>query len=336
MEEGNPKSQQGSLILKLKNMIPAHLSLVDELSDLLEISSDSAYRRIRGEKALSIDEVIKICEHFRISFDSLMSHEQGIVCFNYVSVRNYEDFQAFLEDIQKDMERIINVPEHHITYAAVDVPLFHLFINPEYFYFKMFYWLRSVVNDPDFSERKFCLSEMKDEIVSHCKRLTDQYASIPSTEVWCDSVLNSIIKQIEYYWLSGVFNSREDALFLIEKVKSTLESIQRGAELNGKFKSDGHLNLAKNLYTLYHSDIEIGSNTILVNISDTKRVYNSFHTFNKMFTMNTEYCDLTTVWMDTLMRQASPISGVAEKHRFQFFNYIFKKLDSLRDEISKD
>ena len=35
----------------IKQMLPASTSLVSEISDLLEVSNDSAYRRIRGETA---------------------------------------------------------------------------------------------------------------------------------------------------------------------------------------------------------------------------------------------------------------------------------------------
>ncbi|MEI9809220.1 MAG: hypothetical protein WDO16_15910 [Bacteroidota bacterium] len=42
---------QQQLFAYLKENIPAHLSLVDELCDLLDLGADSVYRRIRGEKA---------------------------------------------------------------------------------------------------------------------------------------------------------------------------------------------------------------------------------------------------------------------------------------------
>ncbi|NJM14386.1 MAG: hypothetical protein HC896_02530 [Bacteroidales bacterium] len=51
--------------------IPANISLVDALGNLLGISNDSAYRRLRGDTALTIEEVALICKQFNISFDSL-------------------------------------------------------------------------------------------------------------------------------------------------------------------------------------------------------------------------------------------------------------------------
>ena len=55
----------------IKSNLAAHLSLVDEVADLLNISNDSAYRRIRGEKPLTFEEMSKLCVHYKISLDQL-------------------------------------------------------------------------------------------------------------------------------------------------------------------------------------------------------------------------------------------------------------------------
>ncbi len=55
----------------VKSNMAVHLSLVDEVAELLNISNDSAYRRIRGEKPLSFEELKRLCEHYRISLDQL-------------------------------------------------------------------------------------------------------------------------------------------------------------------------------------------------------------------------------------------------------------------------
>ncbi len=45
---------QQQLFQHLKENLPAHLSLVDELCSLLNLSADSVYRRIRGEKPITL------------------------------------------------------------------------------------------------------------------------------------------------------------------------------------------------------------------------------------------------------------------------------------------
>ncbi len=66
-------SIQSSFLDQVRSRLPANLSFVDELAEILNISRDSAYRRMRGETILSLDEVKIICNHFGVSLDSLLS-----------------------------------------------------------------------------------------------------------------------------------------------------------------------------------------------------------------------------------------------------------------------
>ena len=47
---------QDFLFQRIKEMLPQDVSLVDAVSDLLHVSGDSAYRRIRGETPLVLEE----------------------------------------------------------------------------------------------------------------------------------------------------------------------------------------------------------------------------------------------------------------------------------------
>lgn len=332
----NKQEIQGLLFAKMRSTLPPNISLADELADLLQVSTDSAYRRIRCETALTIDEITVICRHYHISFDALSSSQPGFVSFNYQEVNTYDDFLQYLHEIRESLIRISKSPEKQIIYAAVDMPVFHYFTFPEYLYFKMFYWLRSVANDPAFLNRKFRVSDIPEEVTRLCRELADLYAIIPSTELWTENILNSFLKQVSYYWQTGVFDSRDEAIALLQAVRKTLDKVQRESEENMKLLSTGLTNdFAKN-YHLYVSDIEIGNNFILVHAGETQVLYVSFHTFNKMFTANPAFAALTEKWMNNLIRQASLISGVAEKQRFQFFRKIYGQLELLSDSIENE
>jgi hypothetical protein len=62
---------QQQLFNFIKNSQP-HISLADELCDFLDISHDSAYRRIRGEKPLSLSELKVVCEKYNIALDQVL------------------------------------------------------------------------------------------------------------------------------------------------------------------------------------------------------------------------------------------------------------------------
>src|SRR5471030_2569411 len=109
MTKKTQESAQTKLMQRLKDALPSNLSLVDELADLLKVSNDSAYRRMRGETALSIEEIAAICKHFKLSFDAFLnSNDNGLVTFSYHQLSSHvNSYKEYLLNINNDLGRIM-------------------------------------------------------------------------------------------------------------------------------------------------------------------------------------------------------------------------------------
>ena len=73
---------QQLFIQHIKDNFSGPLSLVTEMAELLNISNDSAYRRIRGEKAISFEEMQKLCTHFKVSLDQFLHLQNDAIVFS--------------------------------------------------------------------------------------------------------------------------------------------------------------------------------------------------------------------------------------------------------------
>src|ERR1043165_7256107 len=137
------ESAQTQLMQRIKENLPANISFVDELADLLEISNDSAYRRIRGETALSIEELSKLCKHFRISFDSFINNsDDSYVSFSHHQLSSHiNTFTEYLQNMNRDLDQVLKYPdnERQALFAAEDIPVFQHFAHPYLSAFKIFY-----------------------------------------------------------------------------------------------------------------------------------------------------------------------------------------------------
>ena len=336
METTIKESIQLQFLRKIEDIIPANSSLVYEISDVLDISMDSAYRRIRGETALSIVDVIKLCVHFKISFDSFAHSDLGNVTFNYVILNEYEQcFEEYLNFIISDLKIISSAKESKIIYACQDVPVFHNYKYPELSAFKMFYWMKSIMNIPALQDKKFKSSEISDKFKDTGKQIFELYASIPSVEIWTDTTIASTVKQIGFYWDSGIFSSAEDALIVCRDLKQEITDIQKQAELGGKFISEEMKNFKQENYSVYFSEIELTNNCILVCVGNTKQVYLGHQSFNTMVTSNVSYCNETEQWLNNIIKKSTLISGVSETHRYQFFRRTLKSIDGLINKINE-
>ncbi|MFH2142561.1 MAG: hypothetical protein ABIJ97_09075, partial [Bacteroidota bacterium] len=312
-------------------------SLVNELSDLFDISNDSAYRRLRGETALTFDEIIILCKKYNISFDFITGLVSNSVTFKYEPNGNTkEEFKNYLSVICNDLEMLSKTKNCKIIYAAEDIPLFHHFQYPELASFKLFYWMKSVMNVPEYIESKFSPDIIDNEILDLCKKMDDYYRIIPSVEIWTELTINSLIKQIQFYWDSGLFADKKYALSVCDCLKLELENIMKQAEKSTKFINDREMLINEGNFTLYHSEVEIGNNCILASVSDNRTVYLSHFTFNFISTTGKSFCDETEKWLNNLIRKSILISGVSEKQRYQFFSAAVKSVENLKKRIENE
>jgi len=321
---------QEVFIKHLKQVVPANVSLVDDIADLLGISNDSAYRRLRNETELSLDETYKICKHYRISVDSVFSNKGDSVTCNYIKLTDSEEnFDSYLTSLLTQLERLQKSEDAKIIYAAEEIPIFHSFFSKELAAFKLFYWQRSVLNIPAYQTKKFDWDVISEKQLELTHKIHQTYLQIPSTEIWTDETINTTIKQIEYYFESGAFKEKADAILVLQELKKMAQAINQYAESETKNEK----NKSTITYSLYNSDLVIGTNCIHVTIAGSVISYISFNTMNSLTTSNHQFCDEIEHWMKNLIKKSTLISGIAEKQRFQFFSKSYKAIDASIERI---
>jgi len=226
MEAATENYLQINFLNQVKNLLGPSLSIAEELSDLLDLSTDSIYRRIRGETALTFNEITHICSKYKISFDLYSGNTENIT-FYYDSMDDTVGFKKYLGSILNDMIQIQQVLDKRIIYASIDVPIFHHFNYPALSALKMFYWMKSVVNDPSLQNKKFSVEHISQELADLGKQIYNTYVNIPSDEIWTNETVNSVVKQIEFYWDSGNFADKEDALTVCSEAMEEVETLRK-------------------------------------------------------------------------------------------------------------
>jgi plasmid maintenance system antidote protein VapI len=133
----NAVELQSSFLKQIKNQLPEHLALVDALADQLNISNDSAYRRIRGEKHLTFDEIQILAANYKISLDTFLHLDNNALLFWGKNIdRHTFDFENYLQDIVQQLEYFKSAKEVQMFYFNKDIPIFHHFMFPELAAFK--------------------------------------------------------------------------------------------------------------------------------------------------------------------------------------------------------
>ena len=320
---------QDYLFQQIREKLPPSASLADVISDLLHISTDSAYRRIRGETPLVLEEAAVLCKQFSLSLDTLLSLKGSAVTFIPTQLNNdHYTFEQYLKDILTSFQYIDSHQYKNIIYLTKDVPLFYHFMLRPLFAFRYFFWMKSILQHPDFIGLKFSMDYLPSHIERTGQEILKLYNNIPTTEIWNTECVNSVIGQIAYYREAGYFHSEEDVETVYDALRKTLEHLKTQAEYGCKFLPGENPLSKKNNYSLFYNRVVLGDNTIMVETDGKRTLYLIYDILNYMATQDTKFCQEVYTKMQMLIKRGTIISNVSEKQRSVFFNILLRKIPS--------
>jgi plasmid maintenance system antidote protein VapI len=322
-----PHNAQVSFFQHIKNNLPPHLSLVDEVADLLKISNDSAYRRIRGEKPITLEEIEKLATHFQISLDQFLHLQSDSFLFSG-KLTNATDhvFEKWLESTLQQVTFMNSFPQKHVYYLAKDIPLMQQFQVPELIAFKSFFWRKSILHYEDLRGQKFSFQNIDPRHLELGKKIAAVYEQIPSTEIWNIESINTTIRQIEFYRDAKSFVSEEDVAMLYKTLIKLIDHIERQADLGQKFSIDGSPKNNAINYNLYNNELILGDNSVLADLGTMKVVYLNHSVINFIGTRDERFTSYMFDAFQNLIKKSTQLSHAGERERMRFFNRIRDKM----------
>lgn len=316
---------QLEFIEKIKSRLSKHINLAETIAELLAISIDSAYRRLRGTTSFTITEIETLCMHFKINFSI---DRQGEINANFGYKKISQDEEAienYLIEFSQTMEEFKNHSKNELLITANDIPPFYYFNEKELTAFKLFYWRNSILGDQD-NLKKFTLDTLNTKAIEVGKKIYHHFTSIPSTEIWTESSFDSTLKQIDYCWESGIIEKKEVAVVLCDQVENILKEINAMASV-------GYKKTTSSKYIVYYSDIIIGNNIVIMINDQFKKTLISFNTINALQTTNELFSKEIELWINQLIKKSTLISQIGEKQRNQFTKISSEKINTLRKKI---
>lgn len=319
----------------IKNQLLPHLALVDEVVSVLNLSHDSAYRRIRGEKSLSFEEIQKLSAHFKISLDQILHLKSDAFIFNG-KITNSTDFtfDNWLQNVIQNVGFILSYHPCHLFYLAKELPFYYYFLNNEIAAFKSFFFMKSILYYEDWKNTRFSVHDDYSRYHEHYKKISDYYAVLPCTEVWSIENITSTLHQIEFYRITGSLKSDEDAIVLFDKLEEIINHIQLQAEQGVKLYKGQKKNEAGPEYNLFVNELIMGDNMQQARIGDTIITYMNHSVINFIVTRDKAFNEYAKKTLTNIAQKSTPISVVNEKERLLFFNRIRTKIYNAKNQVA--
>lgn len=319
----------------IKEKLPAHSSLVHELAEMLDVSTDSAYRRLRGQTKVSLEEAVSLARRFGLSLDAMFHHTENSFPFTYRALNyNIKDMESYYRGVLMEFDKADMIEDNlKVYYATKDIPMFHIFGFPELAAFRLFFWQKTIYGETEYKGKTFSLDAADSPVINIGKQMMNKYIKIPSLEIWSDEIMNSTINPILYYYESGAIEKRKVALRLLDQIDEFLIHMRKQAELGGKFLPGQDGPLYPGNFEMYYNEVTLTNNTIVVNTGTKQHAYLVQSGIDYLLTDNPIFCTRTQGWIENLTRKSVKISTQAEKFRQKYFARVHRQVDRARDQI---
>jgi plasmid maintenance system antidote protein VapI len=321
----------------LKTLLPPYKSLVDEIADLLEISNDSSYRRIRGEKFITLEEIQKISQHFRVSLDQLLNLQTNAIIF-HGQLNNYDNssLEKWLLDMLAQLEMVASHKEKHIYFLVKDMPPFYHLYHPELASFKFFFWSKSILHYESLKGVKFNLeTDQHQGHIDLCNKILKLYNCIPTTEIWNEEGINTTLRQIDFYHDTGLIQSKTDTNRLYQCVLEVIDHLEYMAEKGKKFGLFQEPHEDSSEYRFFVNEIVIGDNTFMGELDNKRITYLNHSVLYFLASMDKKFNDSIFSNLENLMKKSTLISNTGDRERKQFFNRLRKKVNLRLEALEK-
>lgn len=328
---------QTTLFQLIKQKNAGEDSLGNVLSDVLSISSDAVYRRLRNETALTIQEVKKLCVHYNISFDALCATGDGKVVFSYPPLDTFDfGLESYLEGILQAFHKLKQLSGGEIILSVNNIQFFQLLNFPQLMRFKLYFWAKTHLQMEEYKDQQFKHEKTSETAFSLGMEILQIYNSIPSKEIYDPEFMRGFLRQIHYYYTSHLFEDPSYALFLHDRILLLSSHLEAQANCGKKFMYGTQAPANGNNFEMYLNETINSDATFYYKGKELQGVYLTHNLMNYLETTDENYVNDSKLIIDKQLANSSLISLVNEKERNNFFFEFNKTINSFKKKMEAD
>lgn len=309
---------QEAFLRAIRSKIPKSVSLIDEIAAVLQISYDASHRRISEKSKFSIDETIKLADHFNISLDNLFSKKEKVIIEKTIEIETLKDMLQYFKTSAEQIETLTKNPNTILYYSAKDIPLFYFMDGTILSKFKAFVWLNLLnTNQKKVSFESFVIEE---SFTEYMQKLKSVYENVSVNEIWNDTTINSSLQQILYFHEAGLL-SVKNANALCKDLKRIINLIQEKCNTNNNF-------------AIYYNELILLNNNMLIETPENLTMFVPYTLLGYFITDNEDSCKNVHQFFKQQIINSKPLGQSGIKEQNLFFNRAIRKIDYYMDKIN--
>lgn len=303
---------------KILSRIPVHIDPVSFLEDILKISKESVYRRIKGEVPFTLEDLIKLSSELSFSLDEIInsnanqSQASSQVLFRFRTNRlhdpqkNISDIlSAYLLAVKKAHE----VKSTEVLFAANHLTL-QTIINQEHLFKFYYYKWAHQTNHMPFS---YGLSDViiPDAVAALLQEVRKYSYRGKFIGIIDRNFFKNTLLQIQYYYKRNLI-SKSELILIQDDLYKLLEQIESMIRIPAT-----SYNFTNNIYL---SSFRIESSAMYLRYDEEEEIHFWVYSGADIISNNHRICRLYKTWFNSVKKYATLITGCNEALQTEFID----------------
>lgn len=319
---------KSQFIRQLKIKIGSHKNWNDELANLLHVSPQSIYRKVKKEGFFSLDEVLILADYYKISIDQLLEQSPDQIRFNCPNLLSpINSIEDYLNRLVLSFGKVSTMKNPKIFYATRELPIFYYFLNDTFTSFKLYVFARTIWSIPRFNSAKFDMNLFDPNCFKITKLLWNNYAKLNSEEFWNSNIIDNTIHQILYYYECGDIN-KDDAFKVIDSIIEVIRLCKNMALRGSKSEV-----LEDNL-VLYNNRILHTGNHVLVRSDHQDMLFLTYDSPNFLTTDNQYFIKYSINWYKQISENSYTLGKGSGHNNANFFKSLIESAEVVYSKIT--
>ncbi len=303
------------LVNAIKKQNSENVNLADSVKEILSISKETAYRRIKGESEFTLDEIAKLAQVFNISLDSLIKEKSSDTSPDVTRVFNSNKKDDFIDNHCLSLEKMISCVKgikegtNPVIFSTSTTLLTHPYAY-EYEYMTKFRLYRFLYSQSEsFEYKKFSDIVVPNKIIELEQILYNELLPVNINIICVKDYLHAYKLNIKHLYDLEIL-SNEDVEIMKEEQYSFFDKLNNDL-MSGK-------NTQGAFIKFFVSDISFASNCIYFSNDSYDTMImplfgNKLYSFNDKNSINN-----MKKWLNNLIKSSILISLSGEKQRLEF------------------
>ncbi|MDR2627858.1 MAG: hypothetical protein LBC40_07480 [Dysgonamonadaceae bacterium] len=293
--------------------------------DLLEISRESAYRRLRGDVPFSIEEISKLALELDFSIDELIRESKDRLVFfgPRTPAKDFSHaFQIMLQKTYYYIQRMTQAQEAESLVVINHIPPVFTVYFEHLFRFLYYRWLHQNRK----SSLNYCFADViiPQEITELQKKIKFAARSLSNTYIFDPNIILNLISVVQYYYRRKLLSEKELDL-LVEDILSQISLFEKIAQT-------GYSDYKTARCDIFLSSISIEGNSNYIRFDQSMSSYYFTDMVNSIIISDEQICTMHKEWIESLKKYSTLITQSGEILQSEYFEQQRANVLAIRSE----